>query len=67
MYRQWAQAWQRAVARMAQLRAEELPQVDTQQALLQLADAFEAAWRQVPPAPWSGLIERQRWFAKLRK
>jgi hypothetical protein len=65
-HEKWVQAWRRAGARLEQLRAEELPLVDTQQALLSLADAFESALRHSPPAPWSGLIEQQRWFRKLR-
>jgi len=32
-----------------------------------LEDAFLSALRLYPPEPTSGLVEQQKWFAKLRK
>ena len=45
--------------------AQRLRNTDTQQALLNLAAAFESCRLHRKPAPTSGLIEQQRWFMKM--
>jgi hypothetical protein len=62
----WVAAWRRAGEKMAELRRDELRNIDTQQALLNLADAYESCRLHHPPRPTSGLVEQQRWFRKLR-
>jgi hypothetical protein len=64
--KQWVDTWRRAGKRLAELRRDELRAVDTQQALLTLADAFESCRLQHPPGPTSGLVEQQRLFRRLR-
>jgi hypothetical protein len=64
--RQWVQAWQRAGPLLAKLRREEIRQADTAAAILQLEDAFQAALRQHQLPQTSGLVEQQKWFARLK-
>ncbi len=64
--RQWVDDWQAAGRRLAELRKSELPLVNTQQALLNLADAFEACRLHRRPPPTSGLVEQQAFFQRLR-
>jgi len=40
--KRWVQCWHEAGARLAEIRREELQRLDTEQALLRLADAFES-------------------------
>ena len=65
--KRWVQCWQEAGVRLAEIRRDELRRVDTQQALLRLADAFESCRLHAPPRPTSGLVEQQAWFQKLRR
>jgi hypothetical protein len=39
---EWVRRWQAVAPKLAELRRQELPLVDTKQALLNLADAFES-------------------------
>jgi hypothetical protein len=65
--RQWVQRWQAVGPKLDELRLRELPHTDTQQSLLNLADAFESCRLHYRPLPTSGLIEQQRLFARLRR
>jgi hypothetical protein len=65
--RDWVACWGRAGTRMQSLRREQLRTIDTPQALLNLASAFESCRLHHRPAPSSGLIEQQRWFRKVAK
>jgi len=64
--RLWVRTWQRASPVLAELRCRELRQTDTAKAILQLEDAFQSALRERPPAPTSGLVEQQHWFARWK-
>ena len=64
--RQWVRNWQATGPVLERLRAEAIRNADTAAAIEQLSDAFESARRQCPPATTSGLVEQQRWFARLR-
>lgn len=63
----WVRQWQITGPLLDQLRREALARVDTAEALANLDDAFEAALAQMPKRTTSGLVEMQRWFAKLRE
>lgn len=52
---------------LERLRAEEARNSDTAATIEQLDDAFESARLHRTPPKTSGLIEQQRWFAKLRQ
>ena len=64
---QWVRHWQAAGRKLEELRRQELPLVDTQQALLNLADAFESCRLHSTPAPTSGLVIQQALFQRLHK
>jgi len=64
--RQWVRNWQATGPVLERLRAEAIRNADTAAAIEQLSDAFESTRRQCPPATTSGLVEQQRWFARLR-
>ena len=63
---QWVRNWQETGPILERLRAEAIRNTDTAATIEQLSDAFESARRQFPPATTSGLVEQQRWFARLR-
>ena len=63
--RQWVACWKRAGARMEELRRQRLRHTDTQQSLMNLADAFESCRLHHKPRPTSGFVEQQRWFRRL--
>jgi hypothetical protein len=65
--REWVACWKRAGATLEELRRTELRNTDTQQALMDLAGAFESCRLHHEPAPTSGLVEQQRWFRRLAK
>jgi hypothetical protein len=62
---EWVACWKRAGVELERLRREELSHVDTQQALQNLASAFESCRLHHKPALTSGLVEQQRWFRKV--
>jgi hypothetical protein len=64
--RRWVSDWQAAGLRLEELRRRELPLTDTKQSLLNLADAFESCRLHFRPAPTSGLVLQQEFFARLR-
>lgn len=49
------------------MRRKEIEKIDVHEELAVLEDVFNYAIRAVPPEPTSGLVEMQRWFAKLRR
>jgi hypothetical protein len=63
----WVRNWHAAGAKLDELRRRELPLVNTQQALFNLADAFEACRLHSTPAPTSGLVIQQSLFRRLPK
>lgn len=52
---------------LERLRAEEIRNSDTAEAIEQLSDAYESARLHWTPPKTSGLVEQQRRFARLRK
>jgi hypothetical protein len=64
--RQWAQTWRAAGEALARVKRAELMQLDTREAVSQLADAFNDAVHTARRTYTSGVVEQQRWFARLR-
>ncbi len=64
--KRWMAAWRLAGPDLERIRQSELLRVDTGHAVRALAGAFLYARRHFPPLPMSGLVEQQRWFARLR-
>ena len=58
--------WRAAERALAGVKRAELARVRTQDALAQLADAFDLALRGARPTTTSGLVEQQRVFTRLR-
>jgi hypothetical protein len=65
--KRWVETWKRAAPELEAIRRRELREIDTQAALMSLADAFESCRLHFPPEPTSGLVQQQAWFKKLRK
>lgn len=62
MARRWMDAWRMAAPELDRQRRQEIRQADTGRAIQVFDGLFEAAVRDHPPAPTSGLIEQQRDF-----
>jgi hypothetical protein len=63
----WVETWKQAGPELEAIRRKEIEKIDTLESLAGLEDAFNYALRALPPRQSSGLVEMQRWFAKLRK
>jgi hypothetical protein len=66
LLRQHVETWRRAGAELALLRERELRSVDTREAVRQMF-GDNTLVRDAPRLQHSGLVEQQRWFAKLRR
>ena len=66
MTRRWAQTWKQFGPELELIRLREVRDEDNLLSLQLLAPAFEQAARSEPPSESSGLVEMQRYFAKLR-
>ena len=64
--RQWIRNWETAGPLLQRLRDEAIRNTDTAAAIEALSDAYESARLHWTPPKTSGLVEQQRWFAKLR-
>lgn len=60
-------AWRRAGPELERMRREDIRRADTMRAIPAFDGLFEAAIRDYPPKPTSGLIEQQRYFRRGRK
>lgn len=67
MIRKWVDAWKEAGPELERIRLREVREEDTLESLRLLARAFNHATSSCPPDKTSGLVEMQRYFAKLRK
>ena len=63
---EWVEGWKRAGRELGAIERQELVAMDTRQAVRHLfGDSMLTC---LPPAePWSGLVEQQARFARLRK
>ena len=66
MIRAWVKTWQEAGPPLEAIRRREIREADNLKVLATLEGAFNHALRTMPPRPSSGLVEMQRWLAKLR-
>jgi hypothetical protein len=67
MLRRWVQTWKEAAPELEAIRRREIREADNLQVLASLESAFNHAVRTMPPRPSSGMVEMQKWFAKLRR
>ncbi len=62
----WVNNWKELGPVLERLRIEEYRSANLAETLVSLSDVTEAALKANPPQPYSGIIEMQRWFTKLR-
>jgi hypothetical protein len=65
--RRWVETWKRAGPELEAIRRKEIEKIDVHQNLAALESAFNHGTRTCPPRDTSGLVEMQKWFAKLRR
>jgi len=63
--RRSVQVWKDAAPVLDAIRHREIREADNLEVLKTLESAFNHALRTLPPRPSSGLVEMQKWFAKL--
>jgi hypothetical protein len=61
------QAWREVGPKLEAIRRHEIREADNLQVLAVLESAFNHALRTMPLRQSSGLVEMQKWFAKLRR
>jgi len=64
--RAWIRRWERVGPILERLRRQSIRAADTLKAIAAFDGAFETAVRDCPPKPYSGLVEQQQLFSKLR-
>ena len=65
--RRWVQTWKEAGPKLEAIRRREIREADNLKVLASLESAFNHAVRTMPLRPSSGIVEMQKWFAKLRR
>jgi hypothetical protein len=65
--RKWIDAWKLAGPELERQRRQEIREADTSLSIPAFDGLFEAAIRDFPPEPTSGLVEQQRCFQLARK
>lgn len=65
--RTWVEKWRQAEPELERMRRQEIREADTAESVPAFDGLFEAAVRDCPPGPTSGLVEQQRRFALTRK
>jgi len=64
--RRWVENWKAAGPRLEAIRRREIQEANNLKVLALLEGAFNHALRSLPPRPTSGMVEMQKWLAKLR-
>jgi hypothetical protein len=63
--RRWVAIWKQAGPELEAIRNREIQEADNLQVLESLESSFNYAVR-LPPRPSSGMVEMQKYFAKIR-
>ena len=58
--------WNKAALVLQQVRDQDIQLADTARAMKCFSGAVSAALPKHPPLPWSGLVEQQKFFRKMR-
>jgi hypothetical protein len=66
LIRRWVGTWTKAEPELEAIRRKEIREADNLEVLKALESAFNHTVRATPLRPFSGLVEMQRWLAKLR-
>jgi hypothetical protein len=64
--RRWVETWRAAGPELEAIRRREIREGDNLQVLASLEGAFNHAVRTMPPRKSSGMVEMQKWLARLR-
>jgi hypothetical protein len=64
---EWVERWVRLTPVLKELDRRPRGDVPLSEILPQFNDCFRAAINQHPPKPWSGLVEQQAAFRRLRQ
>ena len=67
MMRRSVEAWREAGPKLEAIRRREIRDADNLKVLAVLEGAFNHALRTMPARQSSGLVEMQKWFAKLHR
>lgn len=65
MMRLWVETWKRAGPELEAFRRKEVAEADNLEALAALECMFNHAVRSLPPRESSGLVDMQRYLAKI--
>lgn len=63
---QWVKRWKKTGPEIERIHANESMSLKISQVIEMLEDAFQSAISLYPAKPFSGLIEQQRWFKRLK-
>ena len=63
--RRWVETWKLAGPELEAILRKEIEKIDVQKELAVLEGTFNYAVHHVNPQSTSGLVEMQKWFAKL--
>jgi hypothetical protein len=64
--KQWGEHWQRVGSILEQINAEELRAMDAQEAIQKILPMCDWCFENSEPRTTSGLVEQQRYFAKMK-
>jgi len=64
--RAWSEAWKSAGPELEKIRRQGIRCADTRSAIESLDAAFKSAMLHFSPEPYSGLVDQQRLFQRLR-
>jgi hypothetical protein len=65
--RRWVETWKQAGPELDAIPRKEIEKINVFESLAALEGACNYATRTLPPRDSSGLVEMQKWFAKLRR
>ena len=65
--KQWVDTWNKAGQVLEQIKAEELRAMDAQEVIRQIMPMCDWCIEHSEPRTTSGLVEQQRYFAKMRE
>jgi hypothetical protein len=67
MLRRWVETWKQAGPELEAIRRREVREADNRRVLASLESAFNHAARSLPARSTSGMVEMQKYLARLRK
>ena len=65
--RRWVEVWKQAGQSLEEIERQRLRSFRYEDHVSEIDELLELAFRFAQPRSTSGLVEQQRWFAKLRK